>query len=62
MKGVIIISATFWNMRRRLRAQKQAEKAIADIASSQAEEKQEQAKKPIKKAGGKRDKQGNSRS
>lgn len=45
------MSCTFWNMRRRLRAQKQTEKVIADIATAQAKEKQETAKKPTKKGG-----------
>ena len=55
--GVITISASFWNMRRRLKAQKQTEKVITDIATAQAAEKSAQAaEKPKKKAGGKNDK------
>ena len=50
------MSATFWNLRRRLRAQKQTDKIITDIASAQAAEKQETAKKPAKKGGAKNDK------
>lgn len=44
-------------MRRRLKAQKQAEKVLTDIATAQAAEKSAQAaEKPKKKAGGKNDK------
>ena len=42
------MSCTFWNMRRRLRAQKQNKKIITDLATAQAEEKQ--ADKPTEKA------------
>lgn len=50
MKGGYYMSCTFWIRRKRLAAQKKEEQL-----------KTEQAKKPIKKAGGKRDKQGNSK-
>ena len=53
--GVIKISASFWNMRRRLKAQKQNDKVITDLAKAQAEEKAkvEKTTKP-KKAGAKK--------
>lgn len=49
------MSCTFWNMRRRLRAQKKTDKVIVDIASAQAKEKQETVEKPVKKGGVKKD-------
>lgn len=42
------MSCTFWNMRRRLRAQKHNEKIITDLATAQAAEKQED--KSVEKA------------
>lgn len=52
------MSCTFWNMRRRLKAQKRNEKVIANIAAAQAEEKQAEApkteKKTVKKGGAKK--------
>ena len=59
------MSCSFWNMRRRLRAQQQSEKVITDIAVAQTKGKAEneekakksvnQAKKPKKRAGAKND-------
>lgn len=52
------MSCTFWNMRRRLRAQaKKKDKVVVDIATAQAEE-----KKPTKKAGAKNDESASTKS
>lgn len=50
------MSCSFWNMRRRLKAQQNTDKVITDIAKAQAEEKAEEKKptKPTKKAGAKK--------
>ena len=54
------MSCTFWNMRRKLKAQQKADKVIVDIAAAQAQAKQE--KKPTKKAGAKNDKSASTKS
>ena len=50
------MSCSFWNMRRKLKAQQRTDKIIADIATAQANEKADNTavKKP-KKAGAKND-------
>lgn len=55
------MSCSFWNMRRRLKAQKNNDKVITDIATAQAKEKQEEAvaeSKPAKKGGAKKNDNG----
>lgn len=57
------MSCTFWNMRRRLKAQQNNDKIITDIATAQADEKAEEkakAEKAVKpkKAGAKKNDKG----
>ena len=50
------MSASFWNIRRRLRAQQRQEEINVNIAAAQTAEKQEAVEeKPKKKAGAKND-------